>query len=79
MINKNEWEYILVRNSHFICPICGGSYFGSSTNDDGTLTRNCHGTLCGYSWHENDDGCHLFISWDDIKSDIRDKAILRFP
>lgn len=41
--------------SGFECPDCGGTYFGSSTNEDGTLTYHCHGDA---DWHGCDFSCH---------------------
>ncbi len=43
----------------FHCPICGTYKFGSAQNEDGTLTRHCHGykkgMRCCFSFHEKDD------------------------
>jgi NTP pyrophosphatase (non-canonical NTP hydrolase) len=40
---------------YFVCPKCGCSHFGSSTQEDGTMMRNCHGLNCGYKWPESKD------------------------
>ncbi len=43
----------------FKCPKCGSFMFGSSTNSDGSLTRNCHGNekwKCEFEFHESEDG-----------------------
>ena len=53
--------------SKFICPICGSSYFGSSQNIDGTMTRYCHGISCKFEWHDSQDEKYLFISYLDIQ------------
>lgn len=46
------------------CRLCGSTHFGSTINDDGSLTRHCHGYLadtpnahvpCRHKWHERDD------------------------
>lgn len=48
----------------FKCPVCGSYCFGSWRNDDGTLTRQCHGYIqdssgmtraCTFQWPESDD------------------------
>jgi hypothetical protein len=60
-----------ILHSHFICPQCGGTYFGSEQLSDGTLMRYCHGSgtgyPCGYSWHQSKDDEHLFVSYIYIK------------
>lgn len=52
-----------VTRVEFVCPGCGGNTFGSSRNDDGTLTYRCHGFAhkqmtythyCQFTWHESD-------------------------
>lgn len=47
---------------NFKCPKCGSTQFGSVMNDDGSLTRSCHGYVrtnivraCTFSWHQKDD------------------------
>ena len=46
----------------FVCPKCGGSFFGSSRDIEGKITRHCHGSAnsggCGYEWPEEDDERH---------------------
>ncbi len=38
----------------FVCPKCGGTYFGSSQQADGSMVRHCHGDAyssgCGFSF-----------------------------
>lgn len=43
---------------NFMCPKCGSSYFGSAQNNDGTLTRHCHGDetgRCRFKFQDSDD------------------------
>jgi hypothetical protein len=59
----------------FRCPKCGDSKFGSSRNEDGSLTRYCHGQVlmeppidayaqCDYSAHESDDYKHFVLAFE---------------
>ena len=54
IININD----AVFDTHFECPKCGSYMFGSSSNGDNTLTRNCHGNekwQCDFEFHEKED------------------------
>ena len=51
--------------TQFICPACGGHYFGSGDNGDGTRTYNCQdsprrGGNCTFTVHEMDFWKHNF-------------------
>jgi hypothetical protein len=43
----------------YTCPECGSHRFGSWQNEDGTLTRHCHGIrenrYCQFKFHEKED------------------------
>jgi len=62
-MNEKLW---LNYDFHFVCPECGSSYFGSSLNKDGSLTRHCHGIGCKYEWHETKDNSLAYVSWQEI-------------
>lgn len=53
----------------FICPICGGTDFGTIVDSHGVTTRHCHGWLpelvagkrkpCLFHWRVEDDAQYL--------------------
>jgi hypothetical protein len=61
---------------HFICPKCGGTYFGSTMQSDGSFMRHCHGSGtgygCGFSWHESSDKKYFYVLYDDAKNKTED-------
>ena len=72
-MNINDFE------GHFVCPECGGTYFGSTMLPDGSLVRDCHGCGtgrgCGFSWHEKDDEEYFYVSYQTVKRLLSKKKL----
>ena len=71
VLSKIEPLKSSISTGKLICEQCGSAYYGSSQNEDGSLTRHCHGgaygVRCDNKWHESEDDKHLYVSWDEIK------------
>jgi hypothetical protein len=58
-------ELMQFQGVHFRCPTCDATYFGSSQEPDGKLTRHCHGN-CGYSFSQDEDAQHFYVKISDV-------------
>ena len=57
---------------HFVCPECGGTYFGSYQLPNGNLMHECHGSRtgygCGFEWHEEDNEKYFYVPYQTVKN-----------
>ena len=72
MTIDQSWKPIMASlPGHFICPECGGTYFGSELLSDGSMMRHCHGSKtgygCGFSWHESKDGDYFYVQYRTVE------------
>jgi hypothetical protein len=56
----------------FICPRCGGTYWGTSQVGTDTETGNCHTYGCDFSWLRSNDGEYFY--WTAKVNDAIERA-----
>ena len=65
----------------FKCPKCGDYKYGSYSNEDDTLTRQCHGDdrCCSFEWHEKDDHFYEVATVDELEAENAEfeKALIK--
>lgn len=57
--------------AHFVCPECGGIYFGSELDGGKVVSRYCHYGRCRFKWPPSDDKKYFYklveMSDEEIK------------
>ena len=75
-MNNTDVPSVSFLDGHFICPDCGGTYFGSERLSDGSMMRHCYGSKtgygCGFSWHESKDNDYFYVHYSTVKIMLED-------
>jgi hypothetical protein len=66
-----ELSYEVAIRGKLVCPNCGDTKFGSSSQPDGSLIRTCHGSVndeqaCAFRWPETDDHKYFYVTLQDF-------------